>query len=197
MYSSKNKWLAPGLLLCLFFSCERKKVESVKPFFNFDSLIIGQIHFLSEMKPILKKEAIINGKEEKVSINLSDTTAWKRELDMFLQLNLLNKPVNRNSYKVEVENSPDSHIETYIATEDLPLAYLKLYFDEQRQTLQKIEASFDEHNALFSSSRVVSMEFGERFKKPVLLAYRLEGGQKMFLSDSVHFRMQASLLYSN
>ncbi len=78
-------------------------------------------------------------------------------------------------------------VRRYRATQEIPVLELQFYYFNQFKNLKKIEAIYRQQNLLYASTRHLSMEFEEVEGKPVLIAYRIEGAQKMFLGDSVKY----------
>src|SRR5688572_11215286 len=68
-------------------------------FYPVDSLLNAQVHMLSQAKAGLKKKAVLGEEVSEVNYVPSDTTAWQKELVIFHQAELINKPVNRGLYK--------------------------------------------------------------------------------------------------
>jgi hypothetical protein len=190
-----------GCLFCfllfgtLLTSCNQTTPEKVL-YYPMDSLVRAQAYYLSEARAVLNKQAEINGQEESNSFTPNDTTAWLHELDIFTELKTINKPINRGSYQVE-NGVPDTRsnllIRSYTTTKDLPVAYLKIFYFESPSKIKKIEALFREENTLLVGSRLLVMEFNEVYNKTVLASYSIEGGQKMFLGDSVQFSVKGTI----
>src|SRR5688500_10707079 len=104
MFCWNNKWdkAYPCILffavLCLT-NCTRSEREA--RLYPIDSLVSAQIRNLAEWKAVLQKEAVMGGKSDTIVYTPEDTLAWIGELDIFRQLEVINKPVSRASYLVD------------------------------------------------------------------------------------------------
>lgn len=184
-----------GVLLLALVSCE-KKPDAIAALYDVDSLLQAQTDWLSKMKTSTKKVATLDGKENTSTLQGMGTTGWKSELEIFRDLDLINKPINRKAYQVE-QNIPDTRsnllIKSITTVEELPVRSLKIYYHQTLQKIKRIEAQFQEANTLYSSSRFMTLEFHEINDKATLAAYSVSGGQKMFMGDSVQFSIQGTV----
>src|SRR5688500_14498271 len=110
-------------------SCEDEKQPA--SFYPIDSLISGQVRYLSQIKAGLSKEALLSGKSDTLIYTPADTSAWMNELDIFSKLNVINKPVNKGSYLVNdglLDPGSNLSVKAFTSMEKLPVAYLKIYY---------------------------------------------------------------------
>lgn len=165
-------------------------------YYPFDSLLNNQVQHLARAKATLSKKAAIGEKEELKTFIPKDTLAWRHELDVFAQLNDINKPVNRGKYRI-VPHAKDRNsnllIYTLESTEKLPVSFLKVYYLETLSNIRKIEGLYRQESSLMHTSRYLSMEFQHINNKTVLTSYSMKGGQKMLLGDSVEFSIHGSI----
>lgn len=180
-----------GLLLA-GCSGEEPRTNSL---FNIDSLIRNQIHFLLDGKAEIRKKAVLNGVEKITTIHPKDSLTWNDELAIFSELDIINKPIHRAAYKVEdlADKESNLRIRAFTATEDLPVRFLKVYYFKTLDQIRKIEAQYHEKNSLYKSTRLLTMEFENISGKAMLTAYAVDGGQKMFLDDSVQYTIDAGI----
>lgn len=170
-------------------------------FYPVDSLIMAQVYWLTEMKAGVFKEALVSGQTDTALYRPADTVAWKNELDIFRRLDVINKPVNRDRYLVDDGLlDPESNLTVKAFTfkgdgeEDLPVEYLKIYYQETIDKPRKIEALYSEKNPLYASGRMLSMQFQQINDETVLTSYSIKGGQRMILADSVAFYISGKIL---
>jgi hypothetical protein len=188
-----------GLSLALmFYGCERP-APTQTAHFNIDSLITSQVIDLSALHASLTKAGTINAVKQDTVLTALDTAAWRRELDIFSEIELFNKPAYRVSYEVNDglrDASSNLTIRAFQTTEDLPVRYVKLFYLDNLTKLRKIEALYQQDNALMKTQRKLVMEFSDVYNKNILTSYSVEGGQKMFAGDSVHFVINGTVTFN-
>lgn len=187
-----------GIALLLMYSisaCDQRGVQHTG-YYPIDSLVSSQIHFLTEAKASTHKVARLGEKEEKQTIQPKDSTGWMNELDIFRELKTLNKPINAGAYKVEdglTDSRSNLKVKTIATDKELPVRSMKIYYYGKPENVKRIEAQFNEANSLYSSTRYLTMEFEDVYNKPVLSSYSINGGQKMFLGDTVVFSVKGNI----
>ena len=187
------------VLLCilgglLLVSCKKSSDRAIT---YFDSLVLAQVKYLSAANPKITKIARMDGKEDQATF-VPDSAIWKNELDVFLQLALFERPAYRDTYHMTDglhDEKSNLLIRRYVTDRDIPIAELKFYYYKEMKNLKKIEAVYRQANALYSTTRRLVLEFEENRGKPVLNAYAIDGSQKMILSDSMKFSVQAKITY--
>jgi hypothetical protein len=181
-------------LVCLLaFSCRDKPAQTL--LFNIDSLVTQQEKYLADSNAKLRKHAIINGVSDDTL--LTNKEAWKKELEIFRQLQTINKPVNRANYIVDdglFDPSSNLTVKAFSATTDLPVQYVRVFYQGSIATPRKIEALYQNKNILYASSRLLTMEFENLGNQIVLTSYSIEGGQKMIMGDSVMFTIKGKIM---
>lgn len=166
-------------------------------FYPIDSLVTLQIHYLTEIKAGLFKQALLSGKTDTLTYPPEDTLGWIKELDIFRKLQVINKPINKGSYLVaDGLADPRSNLtfKAFNSLKKLPVVYLRVYYQGKIEKLRKIEALYDEENSLYESARLLSMNFQQINNKTVLTSYAIKGGQKMIFGDSVSFYIKGNIL---
>lgn len=194
----KTGILSSIIFLVLLSSCTNNKKYS-GGLYAVDSLVSAQARYLSENKASLSKTTRLGDRNDKILIVPKDTVAWKKELEIFAALDIINKPVNRGLYKSQItsDNRSNLSVKSFTTAEELPVKYLKIYYRDTPDKVRLIEAQYDESNALFKSARSLTMEFLEVNNKTVLTSYSIIGGQKMFLGDSVQYDIAGALTIKN
>ena len=182
--------------MLIFSACNREKQEYNKAYFDFDSLINVQVKELINANITLSKVSVINGKKDS-SLFVPDSLKLANELDVFRQLDLINKPLYRSSYEVK-EGEKDTRsnllIRSYTARSTSQVPYVKLYYRSSTQDLKRIESFFNEENALYYTSRNLKLLFDDISGSPLFSGYELSGSQKMILSDTVNFSVRVSFI---
>jgi hypothetical protein len=166
-------------------------------FFPIDSLVSSQIRHLTTIRAGLFKEASLSGKTDTVHYTPVDTLAWIKELDVFRKLDIINKPVNKGSYRIKdglIDSGSNLTVKAFESLKDLPVVYLRVYYQGNVKKPRRVEALYKEANLLYQSSRFLSMEFQQIENNMVLIAYEIRGGQKMVLGDSVSFHINGRIL---
>jgi hypothetical protein len=176
----------------LAVSCNEKPAQTF--LFNIDSLVSRQEEYLVTANARVHKHAVINGVADDTV--LQDKTIWKKELEIFRQLNAINKPVNKTNYLVDdglFDPSSNLTVKAFSAKTDLPVQYVRVFYDESIARPRKIEALYRNANVLYANTRVLTMEFENLNNEIVLTSYSILGGQKMMLGDSVMFTIDAEI----
>jgi len=169
--------------------------QTTASLYDIDSILQYQVrHFINQGAEIRKK-AVLNGVEKMTVILPEDSVDWEEELAIFLELDIINRPINRNLYKVEDLSDTESNlrIKSFTATEELPVRYLKVYYFKTMDRVRKIEAEYNARNSLYQSTRFLTLEFEEVGGKSQLTSFAVDGGQKMFLDDSVQYTIDAAI----
>lgn len=190
-----------AVAVSLFFlsACEGQRRPA--GFYPVDSLITAQADYLATTKAGLFKEALLGGEADTLTYTPGDSMAWSNELDIFRKLDIVNKPVNSDSYIIsDGLFDPGSNLKIKAITadkafeEELAVVYLKIYYQGSILKPRKIEALYDEKNLLYKSARLLSMHFHQVENKTVLTSYSIKGGQKVILGDSVAFYISGKIL---
>ena len=188
------KTFAVLLIIALFISCKQSTVKYDKPYFDFDSLVQNQVKVLGKSK--WKKFSQLNQKTDTV---LLQPDSMRAELDIFTQLDVINKPIFKGKYAVEEQKDVHSNlmVRRYRFQEKekdklkSAVPFVEFYYYKQFSDLRKIISAYSEKNLLFNSSRELTLEFEENPSKKIT-AYQVKGFQKMLLSDSVRIRISAT-----
>jgi hypothetical protein len=72
--------------------------------------------------------------------------------------------------------------------------FVQFYYQHDVTNLKRIEAEYQEQNALYYTKRRLSIQF-DGSGKNLIHHYSIEGAQKMILSDSVRFSIHGSIFY--
>jgi hypothetical protein len=197
---NNNRAHTQTLAVLVFFgmcltACNRN--EPGARLYPIDSLVTAQIINLTQSKAVLHKRALMGSRSDSIVYTPKDTSAWISELDIFRQLEVINKPVSRASYLID-DNlyDPGSNltVKAFTSTTNLPVRHMRIYYDRSVRQPRKIEAHYDEENSLYQSSRLLLLEFQQINNKTVLTSYAIKGGQKMILGDSVAFTVKGKIL---
>ena len=180
----------------LLVACNRENLKYDKPYFDFDSLVHTQVHQTVLGKANLIKTTFLNGKKDSTTLE-PDTAQWKHELDAFQQLDIINKPLFKGQYQSKDQEDEHSNllVRVYATKMKSPVPEVKFFYQDGYRKLRKIESVFNESNVLYSTSRKLTLEFEERQGTTMISGYRVQGFQKMILSDSVKFWIEGKLLY--
>ena len=177
------------------FSCNKK--EKTTSLYNIDSLITAQVKYLNGNRAKLQKSASISSKTDDSTYVPADTTTWNAELEIFRSLQAINKPVNRDLYLVDdglFDPASNLTVKAFSALkDDLPVKYVRVFYQESISRPRKIEGLYDDRNSLYKSGRILSMEFQQINNKSVLTSYSIQGGQKMILADTIGFTIKGKI----
>jgi hypothetical protein len=185
--------------LFLLASCNKSNLKYEKPYFDFDSLINVQSADLIKAGTLLSKSVSLNGKQDQSSIR-TDSTLMAHELDVFRQLDVINKPLYKTAYEIldgDKDSRSNLRIRTYKAKNPSPVPFITFYYLNDWKHLKKIESVYQENNTLYLTERTLYLEFDDISGLPSLTRYKVSGKQKMVLSDSVLFSIEGEFLRSN
>jgi hypothetical protein len=191
----KAVYVVSFIFLFAAVSCESEKRPAT--FYPIDSLVSGQVSYLTEVQAGLFKEALLGGKSDTLTVMPTDTVGWTKELAIFRKLDEINKPVNKGRYNIsDGLDDPASNltVKAFTSKETLPVSYLKIFYQGKISKPRKIEALYDEENWLYKSARLLSMQFQQIDNQTVLTSYSIRGGQKMVFGDSVVFYISGKIL---
>jgi hypothetical protein len=189
-------FVSATLLIILCSSCSNNQKAKGGKYFAIDSLVKEQVKYLSAVKATITKETLLNNKTDTAVFTPPDTMLWSKELDAFLQLKDMNKPIHHGAYTVEdnlLDTQSNLKVKLFKGTNEQNVKWLKLYYHDSISKLKKIEARFDEENPLYESERLLTMEFQEFNNKTLLTSYAIIGGQKMFMADTVEFSIKGKI----
>jgi hypothetical protein len=194
----RRKVMSIFLIGFLFYACsdiDRNRSN----LYSMDSLLRKQSEFLVERTADLTKITSLGYTGDTVKIIPKNSTEWVNELEIFGVIDVLNKPANRDFYKIEnyPDNKSNLRVKAFTAMEDLPVKYLRLYYHETEEKIRMIEAKYDESNLLYGSNRLFTMKFEPIDDAAILTSYEIVGNQKMFLGDSVKYTISGSVALSN
>jgi hypothetical protein len=180
--------------IVLLTACNKQNEKYDKAYFDFDSLVNAQVDVLTKVHSTLAKSVSLDGKVDQSS-HTTDSTLLAQELDVFRQLDLINKPLYRNTYEVidgEKDTQSNLRVKRYKAKTPAPIAFVTFYYHDDFTQIKKIESVYQETNSLYATKRQLQLEFDDSTGTMVLSKYRMTGSQKMILSDSVKFTIEAS-----
>ncbi len=171
---------------------ERIKEKPINTYYDVESLINKQIEKLRNKNPQLAKTISIDGETEKDTVNF-DSLGWRNELEVF-KLADINKPTLRDLYLATEKTEDGMKVWSYTAEkQSLGIEFLKVYFGGD-STLTKLEARYNENNALYTSERYLEMDFDNIAGESNLTNYKVYGKQKMVMKDEVKFSIESSIL---
>jgi len=178
------------------FSCNQTNQLYDKPYFDFDSLVNKQITSLVSAKASLTKSVLLNGKQDQSTVT-ADSSVVAHELDVFSQLDFINKPLYRDGYEIqdgEKDTQSNLIIRKYVAKSPSPVPFVTFYYQDEFRHLKKIESVYQENNTLYSTQRQLRLEFDDLTGTVLISRYSLFGNQKMILNDSVKFSIEGTFL---
>lgn len=176
------------LIVLLIASCGKQNEQYDKPYLDFDSLINAQIQTLRSKAITIQKDASMKDQQSQGQV-AGDSLTLARELDIFRQLDFINRPMFRNQYTIAEQPDTKSNltVRVYRANIPSPMKEVRLYYLGDLKKLKRIESQFEEENTLYYTRRNYTLEFEETDGVAWLRQSRVGGVQKMILNDSVHF----------
>jgi hypothetical protein len=190
MRANSSWWI---VIICIVAACNQAPVSTEK-FFDFEGLITDQVIQLNQSRGVLEK-SVTMGLTATDSSYVPSLKGWESELEIFRDLEIINRPTYRDAYKVDdplADATSNLKIRQYVS-DNAPLHFVRFYYQSEFGNLKKIEAAFTEKNILYSTSRSLLMEFDDHGGEPQLIHYSMDGFQKMVLSDTVRFSVQGHI----
>ena len=183
-------WAFAALLVV---ACSQEH-KSNKKYFDFDGLIDDQVSQLSQRVRVLDKMADMSGVKSD-STFLPSSKGWESELEIFRELEIINRPAYQKIYTVEdgLEDTKSNLKIRRYSSGASPVSSVKFYYQNEFDTLKRIEADIVEKNLLYTNSRTLVLEFDEEDGKPLLIRYAMNGFQKMVFSDPVRFSVSGEI----
>ena len=181
------------LLLATTTACERPTpptTAEAEASYDLTTYLQQEIARLQAEQPMVLKSVTTEGIETE-TIETSEVD-WEDELAVFEQADL-NRPALQEYYtKQEQVLDNGSIVVEYNRVEDAePLVhYLRLELTPDRR-LKQLNALIQDENVLFYSRRNVQMSADPASGN--ISGYKVEGVQKLILSDSLHYRVDANL----
>jgi len=186
----KGGW---AVLMLIIAACSPEQKNTSK-FFDFDELIDEQISQLSQRKRVLEKVVQMSTTKSDTAF-LPSVQGWGSELEIFRQLETFNKPTYQNAYQIKDSlNDPKSNLKIrQFEAADVPVPLIRFYYQGEFIRLRRIYAEIAERNLLYSTRRILTIDFEEEDGKPLLAHYGVSGFQKMILRDTVRFSIQGQI----
>jgi hypothetical protein len=181
-----------ALALGLLSSCQKTEKSEV---LYFDSLIQVQSKYLSERKSTLYKTVSLNGKGSTIQLT-PDEEGWKREFDIFQSLSMFDRPAYRRSYELRdhiKDTGSNLTIREFVTKEKIPVRELRFYYLQTPSGIKKIEALYEEENLLHRSIRKIILEFDDLDHQSIISGYRIDGGQKTWMSDTLTYSINSGI----
>lgn len=172
----------------MLLSCNQQNQKYQKRYIDLDSLISSQLVALTKANVNISKKASM-GQSETTGVAKGDSASLSHELDIFRQIDIINKPLFRDQYVVLTAPDTKSNltVQSFEPKIQSPIRYVKLYYLNDVSHLKKIEARYEEENSLYYTRRDYVLEFNEYHKSALLVRSNVQGIQKMIMNDSVTF----------
>lgn len=183
------------MVLAIAASCSEHQ-PVVGSYYDIDSLFDKQIGFLLKAKATLEKNARVGEEDSHVVFVPEDSASWAEELEIFRNLNVINKPVNRGLYldTIRKDRSSNLTVRSFEALDDdLSVERLDIFFLNVPEDIRRIEAIYREDNVMFTTRRRLRVDFRKQDGGAIISAYNVTGGQKMLLGDSVRYAVTAKI----
>lgn len=179
-------------------SCgEIKPSDKIIEYYDLNGLITRQMKTVLNRKAKIDKNARIS-EESSTSQFEPDSLGWSNELNVFREADI-NQSAWVGLYESTTINDSSSNLKIMqfvpITDEELKVSYLKIYYLDEVKNIRKLEAEYNEDNALYSSGRKLKMEFEDIKGEAVLSRYTIEGTQKMIFQDSITFDIEGKVFY--
>lgn len=186
-------WRFLWLLLFLTTACTKAKQEKQTLQFNSDSLLDYHSKQLSQSGATLTKSTSLRDAPLLPGV-VAQSVKWEKELEPFRTISMINKPVYRNAYNIQIGRDPKSNlmVKTWTAKGDEPIRIMKIYYLNKSASLKRLEAVIEKGNFVFRSQQKFEMEFG-LLGNSQLERFAISGFQNFFWGGSHTFTLQGSV----
>lgn len=186
------------IFLLLLFSCS--SIDQDKPvLYSIPSLLEEQSRHLIKNASSLTKVSSLGDRHDTITVVPKDSDEWKKELEIFAVIDAINKPANKDFYKIESypDNKSNLSVKSFTTNQALPVQYLRIFYQATEDKIRRIESKYSQSNILYNSSRLLTLEFQRIDDASVLTSYEILGDQKMFLGDSIKYSIRGDVTLSN
>lgn len=181
------------ILISLFLvSCGKRSTNlQLSSQINTDSLLDYHISVLSNSNALLTKSLKINNSVQTADVDDSKIN-WANELESFRTISLINKPIYLTSYNITFENDKKSNllVRKWEVKQDLPLKKLKIYYLKDLSQIKRLEATIEQRNFVFSSTKQLSIDFGVLGADRMVDDYEVSGHQKLIWGEPQDFSIK-------
>ena len=191
--ASRISFLFLGLLLAAT-ACERPAppviADGAEAPYDLTAYLEQQQQRLQEEQPMVLKS--VTTEEKPTETIQTSEIDWEDELSVFLETDL-NRPALREYYTRQEQVLDDGRLVVeYNKLEDAePLVHsLRLELTPDRE-LRQLNALIQDQNILFFSRR--NIQLTAEPSSGNISGYRVQGVQKLVLSDSLHYRVDVNL----
>ncbi len=185
----------------LLISCRPANLKDYdKPYVDFDSLINNQIAQLAPVTNSIQKISSLDAAGDTATFKI-DSTLLSNEWDVFRQLDVINKPIFKENYKVEERADEKSNLTirsyTFIGNTTLksPVPFVRFYYQTKFSNLKRIESEYEEQDALYYTNRKLNLFFNQTSKSNLIHYYTIEGSQKMIFSKAINLSIKGTFVF--
>jgi hypothetical protein len=143
-----------------------------------------------------KPRRLQSGSVQEIELK-AEQVNWKKELEPFRALSIINKPIYRAAYTISISRDLKSNltIKAWTTTQDIPLKALRIYYLNTPDQIRKLEASIQDENFVFTSHRNVQLDFSVLGRPVQLQHYQISGSQKFFWGDQHSFTLEGLIQF--
>lgn len=180
-------FMSLNLVLSGCHADDEKRSER-KAYFDMKGFVDNQIVYLNDKNPPLDKQAVLDGKQEKLDVKSVD---WKKELELFAQADI-NKPAYSKSYAVD--SSAANFLHYSIKTEEkLPVQDLQIRLDSLTKTPVYIRAILKSENRIYQSEKTIELRCLKKNNLWEIESYSISGFQKLMFMDKRTFSINSKI----
>lgn len=176
------------LILGLVAACKPVAPPVQSQFLNIDSLLEAQVNMIS--KATLEKTIQV---DDSVFQARLDIAGLKRDLEVFRELNLMNRSIYRDSYTLSVSPDRQSNltVKLWTNTTDAPVKSLKVFYLDKMDRIKRIEAELGSRALYAQSGKKLQLDFDILSDTLLLESYSISGSQRYFWGAQRYFSINA------
>lgn len=183
-------------IILFMTGCMPEKLPSTEKdrFFDVQELMNEQALLLDSLKPSLHKIAHLGDKSDN-TVFTPDSADWRREFDIFLELNI-DKPVLWDMYEEEefYDSAASAEVLRYKLNDPKAKGVTCLDIYRRGGQLVMVKGEYREQSLLYVASRKLLIDFSTS-NGPRLSNYSVEGWQKIIFQDTSFYEIKAEVLY--
>ncbi|HAA15800.1 MAG TPA: hypothetical protein DCE41_30455 [Cytophagales bacterium] len=184
-----------AVLFGLLLGCQPESTteEVEKPYFDLSGFLDLQVEQLSSIDLQLNKSTLLGEDTDQFS-SVLQKEEWDQEFRFFYEVDI-NQSILLDQYAPSLQKNGGAMITRYSPKETMENGVQWLEIIQTGGVVTQVSAFTFDKNALYTTQRMLEMNFEDKGGKAHLTDYEVKGFQKMVLKDTVNYSIQGTVLY--